>query len=250
MKLEFMPRDKIIDLKSNFHNCKIHYMKNDKQWFDETILKDNGLRASKIECEAFELDMTSTDYGISDLNNIKIMYNALKDVLPLDIASDERLWTGLAHGYLWDYVQYRRQKELAAGDDKKIKSSYFYTNGNRRSTVVNCIARLWWAGYFTYDKTNKNNPYEITDYIFSWAFPSNIMLLESSHLTANKRLCLGVLRSLKKRHANGEETKRDHLVESLKYLNEMGSVTLLDTLDNRDIESIVDNFLNKRFGVL
>lgn len=45
----------------------------------------------------------SENFNTSDLKNIQIMYDALKD-LPLSVACDARLWTGLAHTSLWDYI--------------------------------------------------------------------------------------------------------------------------------------------------
>lgn len=252
MYLEYMTRNKIDEIKSDFKHYANYYVQNDKEWFQEELAKNGELKESSIQCDEFILDDKTQNYNISDLKNIKILYDALKDRITLDMASDERLWAGLSHGYLWDYIQYRRYKEFRVKDEEKalknVKTSYFYTYGPRRSVIVHPVARLWWAGYLTYDEKNPQNPYALTDFIFSRAFASNLVIFGSSNFTADKKISLGILKALKERHDKGERLKREHIVQATKYLNGIGSVTLLDALDEEDIKRLVTKRLNELFG--
>lgn len=247
MILEYLTNDMLNSLKINFSTNKKYYQQNDRMWFQKQFESSGGLQKSKIECEDFELDF-GDDHNSSDYKNITVLYTALKH-LPLSLAVDERLWSGMAHGQFWDYVQYRRKKELETDDDQKIKNSFFFTRGVKRSAHINCLSRLWWAGYLTYDSTS-NNPFGLTKLLCDGAFASTIVLLSSSNLTANRELCLGLLNSIKKRQDSGEKIKREHYVEATKYLNGMGSVTILDCLARVEVEMLIDELFNKKFGVI
>ena len=252
MKLNFMSANEIVTIKANFASYMPYYINNDKEGMLRRLHNENALQPSHIECDDFlpQLDMKSSNYDASDLQNIQVIYEALKDVITPSIACDERFWAGLAHDYLWEYVQYRRKNELTTNNPAAVELSYFFTYGGKRSAHIHCISRLWWAGFLTYDNANTKNHFELTKVIFSWAFPSNILLMSSSNMTTNKNLLLGVLRSLKKRQEHGEKPERYRMVEALKYLNGMGAVTLVDMLSSDEVEQLVDSHLNSLFGNL
>lgn len=247
MILDYMTSDALNELKLNFPQNKKYYYENDKNWFLKHLEKCNGLQKSKIECEDIDLDF-GEDFNESDYKNIIILFSALKN-LPLTIAVDERLWAGLAHGQFWDYIQYRRRLNIQSNKDQDIKNSFFFTRGIKRSAHINCLSRLWWAGHLTYD-SNRNNPFELTRLLCEGAFASTIMLLSSSNFTANNELCLGLLSSIKKLENEGVEIKREHFVESTKYLNSMGAVTILDCLTREEVENLIDKFFENKYSVV
>ncbi|MDU5301080.1 MAG: DUF6339 family protein [Dialister micraerophilus] len=254
MKLYFITRNKIDEIKSGFSYYLPHYKDNDKNWFEKEFKVNGGLVESKFECDDFALDMTceninnlptKNDYFVSDLKNVKIMYNNLKDVLSPHDASDERLWTGLAHTCFWDFVRYRNIKNLKLNDDEIVKNVYFFVKNSRRYLNVNCLSRLWWAGYYTYDENNKENPYELTDFYFNKALPSKMLLLTSRNFISNKSICLGFIKGVKNVADMGLKVDRDETEFALKYLSCMGSVTLLDFLSENEIANIVEEQILK-----
>jgi hypothetical protein len=247
MILDYMTYDALNELKLNFQQNMNHYHNNDRSWFLKYLEKCNGLQKSKIECEDIKLDF-SEDYNESDYKNIIILYSALK-TLPLTIAADERVWAGLAHGQFWNYVQHRRKMEIESNIEQDIKNSFFFTRGIKRSAHIHCISRLWWAGHLTYD-SSRSNPFELTRILCQGAFASTVMLLSSSNFTANKELCLGLLSSIKKLEDEGVKIKREHFVESTKYLNSMGAVTILDCLTREEVESLIDKYFEDKYGVI
>lgn len=254
MRPMFIRYDAIDNLYINFDVAKRHYMTGDQDWFLERFEHQGGLQESRFEFDDFVLscgdgEATGRDYDRTDAFNVRILYKAMMD-LPMAVASDERFWCGLSHTYCWDYIQYRRRKELASGDDKKIKTSFFYTYGARRSSYVHCISRLWWAGKLTYDESNKVDPFALTDVLTSSSVPSRILLF-SQNITANKNAALGILDAIKEQSDSGVELKREHFVGATKYLNRMSAITLLDCLDRQRIrEMISDYFSTEEFANL
>ena len=242
MKISYLTDTALATLRGQLPDNISCYASGDQGYFYDIIDSMDGFRYdSKLVFPDFELDMSS-DYAASDTRNVKTLYSAMRD-LPLSVACDERLWVGLAHGYFWDYVQYRQEEQIASRDERKVATSFFFTNGQRRSLYVNCLSRLWWAGYLTYDEDNPDDPFELTDIITKTAFPSTITLFSSSNMTANPRIGLGVLDSLKKRERAGETIKRKYFVGPLRYLNSMGGITVLDILSRSEITNIVDEYL-------
>ena len=245
MRLQYLTQDTLDDLKNNFDTYKKHYANNDKQWFADYFTASNGLLDSKIECENFSL-ITSGDFETTDLENIKALYSSLKDLSVVN-ATDERLWAGLSHNLFWDYIQYRRNDELKSKDTKKIKDSFFFRYGPKRSSHVHCLSRLWWAGHLTYDKSRKN-PFELTEFLCKSAFASRILLLSSYNYNSNHNLSLGILTGLYEweKHS-GLEIKREHFVDVIKYFNFIGSVKILDFYSKDEVLTLTLKHLNKHY---
>lgn len=256
MDIYFMKRDMVNQIKGDLKKYIPYYQKGDKEEFKRIVLGEDGLALSKIQCEDFTLEMTrekdkitKEDYDISDLKNIKLMYNHLKDNISPHEACDERLWAGMAHTCFWDFIQYRRTKEIQEGKEERVLTSYFYKDSPRRASDVNCVSRLWWAGYYTYDEDNKNNPYEMTDFYFKESFSSRLILLSSRGFMHNKKICLGMLEGLKcwEDQNHGIKHKREHSESVMTYLNAMGSMMLLDSLSREDIKKITVEVLEKNY---
>lgn len=245
MKLMYLSRDAINDIKENFDKYKDYFLNETNEWFIKEFDKNNWIHESKIECSNFEMDY-SEDYNVSDRKNVEIVYSALYDLSPA-LASDERLWAGMLFTQLWKYVQYRRAKELMSGNKQDILNSFFFMRGTRRSCFINCLSRLWWTGYLLYDASDSNH-YKAVDIICGRAYASNIVLFSSNNFTANKNFAFGVMDCISERKSNGEEIGRYHFVEANKYLNCIGGVSLLDTISREETKLLVDNRLKKVFS--
>lgn len=246
MYLKYLSQDAVDDIKLNFEKYK-SYIKEDKNDKILDILEQNNwLKESKYEIEDIKMNMDA-DFNISDKANIKVVYEALKS-LPPSVATDERIWAGLLFGPLWDFVKYRRKNELAGDDRHEILSSFFFMRGIKRSCFINCLSRLWWTGHLIYD-ADSNDPYHAADLICEKAYASTIMLISSSNFTSNKTIFLGLFDCLEKRKVLGDEIKRYHYVNSIKYLNGLGGVFLLDMLSRNQISNLANKTLNKLYGV-
>jgi hypothetical protein len=103
-----------------------------------------------------------------NLENAKIIFEIYKD-LPLIKASDPGLWTYLTHGTFWKYTRTRWPiEQLKPNIDKSsyILEHWFVKNVGAPDLARNAISSLWWGCYLTYDK-NRENPYELTEQLFS-----------------------------------------------------------------------------------
>ncbi len=247
MRLLYLEQEAIDDLKMNFSEYKPHFHDDTNQWFVNRFNEKGWLKESKITCKDFEMNRDDS-YDISDRKNTEIVYEALKDLKPAN-ALDERLWAGMLFGQLWEYVRYRRAEELESDDERKVLNSFLFLRGTKRSCFINCLSRLWWAGYLLYDEKAKYH-YSALDLISESAFPSNVMLLSSNNFMANKDIALGVMDSIKERKDKGDKVGRYHFVEVNKYLNCIGGITLLDTLSRDEAHKIASDRLNKLYGVV
>ena len=246
MQPRFLRQATIDSLLVDFAEAKLHYRKGDQDWFLARFQAEHGLRSTRFDFPDFALscgngEATDVEYAETDRENVRRIYTAMRD-LPLAVAIDQRFWSGLAHTDFWDYVQYRRRSELAAGDDNAVKISYFFTLGPRRSAHVNCLSRLWWAGRITYDARNSRDPFELADLITERAFASTILLLSSNNFISNPALALGLLDAVKQERDDGVEIRRKHFVGPAKYLNRMGGITILDYLSREQVRTTVQEY--------
>jgi hypothetical protein len=247
MKLKFISDETLMDLRTNVDAYKEHYYNKDNQWFGTYFNEDGRVIESKIEFEMPELNFHE-DYAISDKENVKIIYNALKH-LNVSQATQERLWSGLAHLQFRDFSYYRLKNELMNKNEKRINTGLFFKNGNKRSLFVHILARLWWVGYMTYDESNESNPYWLTDFFCEKDFSARCVVFFSSNFTANPNITKGILKTLVKWKENGITIKRDHFVQANKYLNVVGGAMILDMLSTEEVEEMVDTYLRRYYGV-
>lgn len=245
MKLMYLEQDAVDDIKINYSKYESHFKDEDNQWFINYFKKNNWLKETKIDNPGIVLNKDAS-YDVSDRKNIAIIYDTLCDLHP-SIAMDERLWAGMLFSDFWDYVQYRRKKEIESGIEQDIKNSFLFMRGTKRSCFMNCLSRLWWTGHLLYDAESQN-PYHAVDLIAFNAYASNIVLISSNNFIANRQLALGVLDCMEKRQAAGDKIGRYHYVEANKYINCIGGMLLLDTMTRNEICNLVNDRLNNLFG--
>ena len=241
-KITYVSTEALEEIKLNFRTYKHYFAESSNKALLTLFEHNKWLGETNIEWPGIKLKMDELP-SITDSENVRLLHSGLFD-LPRSYANDERFWFGLILTDCWDYIKYRRAKELEEGTDDDIKNSYLFSRGIKRSNYINCLSRLWWAGALCYDENN-NDHYEHVDLIADSAFASNMILLSSSNVTSNKNVFLGLLDCLENRKKNGEKIGRYHFVNSLRYLNSLGGSFLLDTISREEISEIVDNCLTK-----
>jgi len=232
-----------MDLRGNFEAYKIHYYNKNYNWFDEYFSCEGRVIESNVSLTLPCMNMDE-DFSISDMENVKVVYESLKHLSPSQ-ATQERLWAGLSHLQFRDYSFYRLKKDFDNQNDKRINTSLFFRNGNKRSLFVHILARLWWVGHMTYDETEES-PYRLTEFFCEKDFSARSVIFFSSNFTSNKNITRGILRSLIKLKENGIDVKREHFVLATKYMNVVGGAMILDILTTEAIEKMVDAYLNKQ----
>lgn len=185
----------------------------------------------------------------TDFENSKILYEAFKGSLSPVQASDLRLWAYLAHDTYWDYMRKRWAIDSVSDDDDedagmnksiaRIGSRYFFKASKGKAFVRQGIARLYWGAYLTYDETNAENPYEITEYFFS---KQDIFSVSTEHaLARNKALLIGALKALK---GFGDLKRRDIRKFFIK-LNQAGGIVVFDSLTIDSAYSLAQKILSE-----
>lgn len=214
---------------------------------DVDLIKENfedHILEGSIEFDYVELK-TSKNSNNPERDNIKIIYESLKDLTPAQ-ASQEKLWAGMYNTYYLEHlVDYIKRYENHKDFSSKLKGSIVYTSGSNRGILVQNIARLWWLGYYLYDDSNKENPYEYLDfYTDTKDIIGKSTAYFSSNITANKNILFGTLEAIKELVEEGViENKREYYVAANKHLNIIGAVKLLDMMTKDDVKKEIKKHL-------
>ena len=242
MKLYFMKENALAYFKGNIKNNLYHYKDDNADWI-KTIYPDNPLQEFKIKVNDFNMNMTKDKPSDIDYYNVKILYDNLKNISDAQ-ATDERLWVGLAHDYLFKYMQYRFNLKNDVFNEDKIKRNFFFTYGKKRSLIHHPIARLWWVGRLTYDKTAQN-PYYAIEYLKK-DFPTKVLTLFSSNFSNNPKIARVFLDSIRIIEEDGRTVTREQYHELIRYVNILGGTIILDYLPKEYLQRKIINHYYKQ----
>lgn len=247
MNLIYLTRDAYKLLRSDLDNNREKYY-SDAQWLDD-YFKAHGIdeyyKESTIVVGNVTLEYNGDDDASKnqdDLNNIRMLYNAYKDkITPLQ-ASDPMLWSALCHITYRDYVLKRWIRDDGT---VRLEQRFFATDGRSSLCYYNAISRLWWSGYLTYDEEmERHNPYHLTETLLS-AQQIQKDLLDQS-MSMNKTVVKGILMALRRiQEETGTASTSVFRQCCNSYLNHYGAVTILDSLDAKDIEEIAYDYMRK-----
>jgi len=242
MKIRFLKNDALYVLKDNIKNNIDNYTSVNSLWIKDVTNDSNNFIEFKTEVPLFEL-IISANPEKDDLENIKILYTNLSKLTDSQ-AGDERLWSGLCHDLFWNYMQKRWPLEKATDKVKYIKKNYFFAHGEKRSLMTNGLARLWWLGRLTYDETNDQNPFELTEYL-SKDFNGRGFPLFGSNFSNNRKLLRSFLYTIKSYElTNNVNLSRTQFMEMIKSMNMWSGKLLIDSLE----ETILLEKINKRLN--
>lgn len=240
MKIRFMKSDSLYILKDTIKDNVENYSLSNNLWIKEATSDNNNFIDFKCEFPDFDL-IISDNPEKDDLDNIKLLYTNMKKLTDSQ-ASDERLWAGLCHDTFWNYMQKRWPMEKASDKIKFIKKNYFFAHGEKRSLMTNGLARLWWIGRLTYDETNEENPFELTEYL-SKDFNGKGFPLFGSNFSNNRFLLRRFLYFIKDfETTNNVNLSRTQFIEMIKTMNMWSGKLMIDSLS----KDVLDKKLNDR----
>ena len=235
------------DLKQYIKSNLDHYkLDNDQQWLDSFFGNDNWYLDSPFEADEIQL-LNSNGKKHFDIENVKILYEAFRK-LPFRFAIDERFWVYQSHVTFLDYIKTRWPLESYTKDKPHdfIKTHYFFGVNSDRGIIRNGVAMLWWYGYLTYDE-NRQNRFELTE-----------VLLKNTEVTLqcatrafprNKKILRAILSVPLEDEELGELFFNRQVVRAvMSYLNQIGGVTILDSLEELDIKILVKDKLKELKG--
>lgn len=235
MKIRLMKEDALAYFKANISENLENYLDKNNSWIYKKI--ENPFIEYHTEISNFT-PIIDESVSIMDSENTKILHNALKN-LPRTLATDERLWVGMAHDFLWNYMQTRLQLNLENITPKKIKNNFFYfdNKSSKRKLVIHPLARMWWLGTILYDDKNKD-PYHLIDF-FSVDFPTKVLTFLSSNYTNNASICRAVISAFVQLEDLEIKINRDLFQSSLRHLNYVAGIRIIDYLDESEITNII-----------
>lgn len=237
MKIKICTKEFLEYYKTNFEEFLPLYLNKDIDNLNE-LFSDKNIYEGSIEFEYVPL-LLNDAHGKNDRENIKILYNSLKHLTPVQ-ATYESLWVAMINtiyrDYLFNFIDDVKNKKNAS---RSIKNSILFSYGIRRSCIVQKLSLLWWIGYFTYDDTNTEDPFELTDFYAQRDIQGKTTAFFSSKFNSNKDLALGIISGIKEMTEKGIiENKREHYVTAAKYFNIIGGIKILDTMTREEIKNI------------
>jgi hypothetical protein len=221
-----------------------HYAQNDP-WVRSLAGATTGIRDSQVEVvELPDLICEPDARTEADAANAIALYERLKILTPVQ-ASDERLWSCLAHTAYWNYTRVRWQGGSAQSFDS-VETRWFFKGNSMERLARNAIARLWWGAYATV-LPDAAEPYRLTHVLFSNTdiqfhymerlFGKNRCVLHSALNYVEKNLS-----RIRLRKAVGPWA-----AETGKLLNSVGGVLQLDALSSTEIEEVLEVFLQQLY---
>lgn len=107
--------------------------------------------------------------------------------------------------------------------------------------MTNGLARLWWIGRLTYDETNENNHYELTEYL-SKDFNGKGFPLFGSNFSNKRFLLRSFLYNIKSfEENNNTNLSRTQFIEMIKSMNMWSGKLMIDSLNKEVLDKkIID----------
>lgn len=243
MKIQFMKDDSVYALKKYIKYAKKHYADDNTEWIKSITNNDENFGLFKKEFNDFNL-IISDKPEKDDIENMKIIYDNLKDLTDSQ-ASDERLWAGLSHTMFWNYMQKRWPLPNDPEKwEKHVLQHYFFAHG-ARSTVLNGLARLWWYARLTYDETNIENPYELTEYMAK-DINGKAYMLFGSNFSRNReiqRIFLYTIKNYEEQH--GLILSREEFGELRKQVVLWSGKLVIDIVDRETLRNKLTKEIEK-----
>jgi hypothetical protein len=246
MQIYFMKQDALNYFKVNMGRLYTNYFqKDDSSWMAEEFGEEPFIPF--MDVPEFEMASLSDDKGAGEIDfmNCKIIYENLKS-LSESQASDERLWAGLCNRTFYKYMRKRYGYTTSGLKDKEkdvsgIVSRFFYSGGTRSGFYRNAIAKCWWVGHATYDKSNMINHFEMLDALGSNDLSTKITdIFFSNTFASNPTILKGICDALRFFSDHGIKLRmREEFRPAMQYLNAVGGVILLDVLSSDEIKDIV-----------
>ena len=252
MRIEFLRENALESLRENIaHNYK-SYFNRTNEWIYEFYTDESPFVDSGIVVQDFKLAISADKNKphTTDVENAKILYSAMVNLTEVQ-AGDERLWSGLAHGQLWNYMQYRWHSGNKKSTEQNIKSRFFFAQDARRSLFVNSLSKLWWICKLVYDE-KRQNPFELLSF-FERDFTTKVLMFPSSNFSSSHIVTRAMISVFKEYQDEGFEILRPLWEDVLKYINAIGGTYILDYFTEEEIsdkvrsriEKLIDSTTNK-----
>ena len=189
--------------------------------------------------------LQKSDHGAASDAQDSLLLHSMLDMLTPQQAADHRLWVGLAHFELYEYVRKRWDSpRLSATSDeghRRRKISYvrthWFVSGARGLVRDNGVSRLWWMGRILklIAEESQMDPAEVGAILFERA-DVRAQLIERPATASNIKLAAEITTLLK---SDKQLIERAAFRRWMIALNQLGGIILLDALRRDDLRRVV-----------
>lgn len=227
--IEILSEDTILTIKNNKAEVvKCISESKDNSWLKDFFHEENPFTKSKLFIDDFEFDMSKENPDETDFENAKRLFTHLK--ITESQACDERLWMGLTFSKFYNYMLYRYNPTMSMFTNKWL----FQKNNAKVQIFRQGLSMLWWYAYITYDKNNKENPFELTE--FAFRHKDFLISIYSRSFCGSKNVTLGLIRALRDFEKDGGNVSSRELYNGLiKYISFLGGAYIIDTFTEQEI---------------
>lgn len=208
----------------------------DEPWLGNVFGDRKYLAEARLEIDAWPELKVPSGNELYELENTIAIHSALRHLTPSQ-ASDERLWTWLAHGPFWPYMRARWSVEGQTNPARYILEHYFVADA--RSLVRHGLARLWWFGNATV-VPGVERPYELTAALLKTTDARQSLM--ERQFWRNRRILTTLLQRIRYWEGQGLDfyAPRERFRRLCKSLNLYGGTLLLDAVDDTGVNMLVD----------
>ena len=213
------------------------------QWYIES--RDNPLP----EADELRNCLRESDHGpTSDAGDSLALHTALAMLTPQQ-AADYRLWVGLSHFELYDYVfnRWTSSRPQSSGPKEKNRQisyvrTHWFVSGARGLVRDNGVSRLWWMGRILKQiaKEARLDPIEVGQVLLERT-DVRAQLIERPATASNIKLAAEITRAIR---SDRQLIERRRFRRLMIALNQLGGVILLDALRPDELRRVVHEQAN------
>lgn len=241
INIKLMSDSALAYLKKNIENVTTKIISNDENdWvyrdFKEPIFVEKNYAIDDIELSGNH-DLEDKEI---DIHNSILLYEALNN-LPNYILTDERFW-------LWLYFEkfYKVTKSMMKiKGPSTIKDHWTFEQGVRRGLMFGVLSRCFYRVALTIEE-DKIDKYNLARWIIQ--SPERYRNLTWRSFSSERHLVRGIIRGEKRAVDEYGYENNDFYAEIAKFISQIGSVRLLDVIDEKDVENMVYNKMKELYN--
>ena len=179
-----------------------------------------------------------------EAENCATMLAGLPSLTPYQ-AADERLWVMLSHTVLLSHARARWPIPSKPNEAEEHIRKHFFAQNYRQLERDNVGARLWWMGHLC-DRV-KGMPLKQALEVFLFRSDVRANIVERPTTAQSVAVFSALLRKLAQSYSGKKKLFERSTFRSLMiHLNGLGGYKLLDALDAKAVESLIDDLLATR----
>lgn len=238
INVQFMTDDAIETLRANIPEVTKRISENpyDSSWLQDFVGVDVPLYETKNYLfDDFSLNNVDPDNNSSEtkFDNAVKLYEHLKG-LPASVLSNEKFWLWLYFDKLYSVAT---STMIVKEKSSVFKDHWLHTQGNRRGLFFGVLSRFYFMVKLTKDES-LDDPYFYTKFCVEhiWIF----YYMQMRAIASNKDIFLCILRAVEDYvDKHGCEIAGKDCRELGKAVSKLGSVKLIDVIEDSDVESYV-----------